>query len=120
MEEQLQHQRFERKYFITERQAFQIREFIKGYLVPDRFSENRPNYAYPVHSLYLDSDDLKTYWWTINGDRNRFKLRLRFYDSNPKSPVYCEITAIMGNSRFGYRSSLSRTRENRPNPAAIR
>ena len=91
MEEQLQHQRFERKYFITERQAIQIREFIKGYLVPDKFSENCPDYAYPVHSLYLDSSELMTYWATVHCEKRRFKLRVRFYDEKPESPLFFEV-----------------------------
>jgi hypothetical protein len=41
MEEQLQHQRFERKYFITERQALEIRALAKTFLVPDKFSEGK-------------------------------------------------------------------------------
>jgi hypothetical protein len=91
MEEQLQRQRFERKYFVTERQAMQIREFIKCYLVPDQFSEGRPDFSYPVHSLYLDSDALLTYWATVHCEKKRFKLRVRFYDDHPESPLFFEI-----------------------------
>jgi hypothetical protein len=91
MEEQLQRQRFERKYFITERQAMEIREFVKRYLVPDKFSEGRPDYSYPVHSLYLDSNDLMTYWATVHCEKTRFKLRVRFYDDQPDSPLFFEI-----------------------------
>ena len=91
MEEQLQHQRFERKYFISERQAAGIREFVKCYLVPDQFSVGKPDYSYPVHSLYLDSEDLLTYWATVHCEKKRFKLRVRFYDDDPASPVFFEI-----------------------------
>src|SRR5262249_2595721 len=38
-----------------------------------------------------DSGELDTYWHTINGDKNRFKLRLRYYDARPDSPVFFEI-----------------------------
>jgi len=44
-----------------------------------------------VHSLYLDSDDLYTYRATINGIKNRYKLRLRYYNEKPDSPVFFEI-----------------------------
>ena len=91
MDEQLQHQRFERKYFVTERQAIQIREFVKCYLVPDKFSEGQPDYSYPVHSLYLDSNELMTYWATVHCEKRRFKLRVRFYDDDPESPLFFEI-----------------------------
>jgi hypothetical protein len=91
MEEQLQHQRFERKYFITERQAMQIREFVKYYLVPDKFSEAKPDLSYPVHSIYLDSESLLTYWATVHCEKRRFKLRVRFYDNDPEAPLFFEI-----------------------------
>jgi hypothetical protein len=65
MDEKLQQQRFERKYFINERQAPQIREFVRQYLVPDKYSLGKPDYSYPVHSIYLDSSDLLTYWATV-------------------------------------------------------
>src|SRR5262245_12524989 len=90
MEEQLQHQRFERKYFISERQAAGIREFAKLHLVPDKFSEGKPDYSYEVHSIYLDSADLLTYWATVHCEKKRFKLRVRYYDDF-HSPLFFEI-----------------------------
>jgi len=57
----------------------------------------KPNLSYPVHSLYLDSDRLDLYWRTINGDKNRYKLRLRYYDANPGSPIFFEIKRRMNN-----------------------
>jgi hypothetical protein len=91
MEEQMQRQRFERKYFVNEHRAMQIREFVKCYLVPDTFSQGRPDYSYPVHSLYLDSRALTTYWATVHCEEKRFKLRVRYYDDNPESPLFFEI-----------------------------
>jgi len=91
MEDQIQRQRFERKYFVTERQAVQIREYARGRLVPDGYSEGKPDYSYPVHSLYLDSDAMMTYWATVHCEKKRFKLRVRFYDDNPESPLFFEI-----------------------------
>ncbi|HEX3857208.1 MAG TPA: polyphosphate polymerase domain-containing protein [Verrucomicrobiae bacterium] len=91
MEEQLQRQRFERKYLVSEDRAKQIREFVKYHLVPDEYSEGRPEYSYPVHSLYLDSDSLLTYWATVHCEKKRFKLRVRFYDDNPEAPLFFEI-----------------------------
>jgi hypothetical protein len=55
----------------------------------------KPNYSYPVHSLYLDSDELEIYWRTVNGDKNRFKLRLRYYSDHPDTPVFFEIKRRM-------------------------
>ena len=87
----LQHQRFEYKYVINESIAAGIRSFVSGYLSLDPFGARQANCSYPVHSLYLDSDDLKLYHSTINGERNRYKLRMRFYENWPEAPVYFEI-----------------------------
>jgi hypothetical protein len=58
----------------------------------------------------LDSADLKTYWDTINGKKNRYKLRLRYYESRPGAPVYFEIKRRMNNiiakQRGGVRREL--------------
>jgi len=91
MEDQMQTSRFERKYIIRESQAAAIRAYLRGFMVLDEFSEARADLTYPVHSLYLDSDLLRTYWATIQTEKTRFKLRVRYYDENPESPVFFEI-----------------------------
>tara|TARA_R100001143_G_scaffold63267_1_gene69258 strand:- start:19254 stop:19994 length:741 start_codon:yes stop_codon:yes gene_type:complete len=88
--EKLQRQRFELKYMISEAKAQQIRFFVQNYLPCDPYGITQPDLSYKVNSLYLDSNDLKTYQDTINGDRNRYKLRIRYYDYKD-SPVYFEI-----------------------------
>jgi len=87
----MQRQRFEQKYRLDAAQALGVREFVQEYLPLDENSVGKPDLSYPVHSLYLDSDSLATYWATVNGDKNRFKLRLRFYNDLPDSPVFFEI-----------------------------
>ena len=82
---------------LTQDQALQAREFVATYLELDENGVGKPHNAYPVHSLYLDGDDLPTYWMTINGDKNRFKLRLRFYNDSPNTPVFFEIKRRMNN-----------------------
>jgi hypothetical protein len=91
MPDRMQAQRFERKYFITDRQALEVREFVNGYLQPDEYSADRPDGAYEVHSLYLDSEELATYWATVHCEKKRFKLRVRYYDDDPESPLFFEI-----------------------------
>ena len=91
----MQQSRFELKYLINETTAERVRDFVRCYLGMDEFSVGKPNYSYPVHSLYLDSDSLEIYWRTINGDKNRFKLRLRYYSDHPESPVFFEIKRRM-------------------------
>lgn len=89
--DKLQLQRLEYKYLIREPLARQVRSFAAAHLELDEYGVNQPENSYRVHSLYLDSPNLKTYWDTINGDRNRFKLRLRYYSEEPGSPVFFEI-----------------------------
>jgi hypothetical protein len=90
-QDRLQAQRFERKYFITEPQVAPLREFISGHLQLDENSEGRDGFAYPVHSIYLDSHELLTYWATVHCEKKRFKLRVRFYDDGPEAPLFFEI-----------------------------
>ncbi|MCC5942813.1 MAG: polyphosphate polymerase domain-containing protein [Balneolaceae bacterium] len=90
MEDKIQRQRFELKYRISESKALQIRQFVQTYLDCDIYGQTQPNLSYRVNSLYLDSSNLKTYQDTINGDRNRFKLRLRYYDEK-EGPINFEI-----------------------------
>ena len=96
--DRMQKQRFELKYLINEETALMVRDFVRSYLDFDEYSVGKPNYSYPVHSLYLDSDDLKLYWQTINGDKNRFKLRLRYYSTHPDAPVFFEIKRRKNNT----------------------
>ena len=90
-EDRMQASRFEMKYIIPDGVALATRDFLAGYLELDEFGATQPNFSYPIHSLYLDSDQLATYHWTINGDKNRYKLRVRYYDDRPESPVFFEI-----------------------------
>src|ERR1700704_1995824 len=93
----LQQQRFELKYLVDEALTPRIRDFLGSYLELDDYGVGRPNLSYPVHSVYLDSDDLRTFQASINGAKNRFKLRLRYYDDSPKTPVFFEVKARVDN-----------------------
>src|SRR5512132_1456784 len=84
-------QRFELKYLVSEPIARAMRQFVRCYLRPDEFAAESPDFSYAVHSLYLDSPDLCLYGATNGGERNRFKLRVRFYDDGPDAPVFFEI-----------------------------
>jgi len=95
--DRMQQQCFELKYLITEEMALKVRDFVRCYIDFDEYTIGKPDFSYPVHSLYLDSDDLKLYWETIIGVKNRYKLRLRFYDTNAKSPVFFEIKRRINN-----------------------
>ena len=72
----MQKQRFEKKYRIPEEVASEVREFGSAHLELDEHGAGRASYSCSVHSLYLDSNCQATCWMTINGDKNRYKLRL--------------------------------------------
>lgn len=104
----LQQQRFELKYRIDEGITPPLRDFVSSYLELDDFAVGCPNLSYPVHSLYLDSDDLKTHHAAANGVKNRYKLRLRYYDARPDSPVFFEIKRRMDNCIIKQRCGVRR------------
>jgi len=58
-EDKLQQQRFELKYRISESTALQIRDFVSCYLAYDENSIGKPGNAYPNHTIYLDSEELR-------------------------------------------------------------
>jgi SPX domain protein involved in polyphosphate accumulation len=87
--------RFELKYLITEEMALRVRDFVQQHLEIDPYGAGKKDLSYPVHSLYLDSDNWEIYWRTINGDKNRFKLRIRYYSESPKVPIFFEIKRRM-------------------------
>ncbi|HOW66400.1 MAG TPA: polyphosphate polymerase domain-containing protein [Candidatus Paceibacterota bacterium] len=105
----MQLQRLELKYKITEGLALRLRDFVRSYLELDEYGVGKPNLCYPVHSLYLDSDDLRLYWDTINGNKNRFKLRLRYYNEDPDSPVFFEIKRRMNSCIMKQRGGVRRS-----------
>lgn len=107
-QDRLQAQRFEFKYIIDEDVALAVRDFVRSYLEVDQYGATLPNLSYPVHSLYVDSPDLKLYQSTINGDKNRFKLRLRFYEKRPAAPVFFEIKRRTSNTIAKQRGAIRR------------
>jgi hypothetical protein len=106
--DRLQLQRLELKYLISEQTALGVRDFVRSYLELDEYGLGKPNNSYAIHSLYLDSDELRTYWDTINGNKNRFKLRLRYYDDKPDSPVFFEIKRRMNEAILKKRGGVKR------------
>ena len=88
---QLQNSRFELKYVIHELCARSVRDFLRGYLVVDEHADTSNGNQYPVHSMYLDNANYALYNSTVQGHKNRFKLRARFYNEHPDTPIFFEI-----------------------------
>ncbi len=106
--DRLQTQRFELKYIIPNDVAVRIRDFVQPYLEMDSFGARQEDRSYPVHSLYLDSSDLALHQSTINGDKNRYKLRVRFYENWAEAPVYFEIKRREDNAIYKERCPVHR------------
>jgi len=102
----LQSSRFELKFLVDEGAAGAIRDFVSSYLAPDDGSPDGNDYH--VHSLYFDSPDLKLYRQTTQGQKNRFKLRVRFYDEQESSPAFLEVKTRLTNEIRKERAAVTR------------
>ena len=80
--------RHELKYRVSEAQAAAIVEYIRPHMHPDVHSEGG---VYPLVSLYLDTDDLRFCHESLDGAKNRYKLRIRSYSDGPDKPCFFEI-----------------------------
>ena len=107
--DRMQRQRFEQKYMLDEAKAQAIRAFVSTHLELDENGVGQPRFSYPVHSLYLDSPHLTTFWSTINGDKNRYKLRLRFYNDRADSPVFFEVKRRIDNCILKQRGGVKKS-----------
>lgn len=83
--------RYEMKYVISESKAVAIARFIEPYLKLDRYCKLQPSGAYPIVSLYLDSDNLQLCRESLRGYLKRFKLRVRSYSDESDCPRFFEI-----------------------------
>jgi hypothetical protein len=106
---QLQRNRFELKYLVDEQGARALRDYGRSYLVPDEHADPDAGYAYPIHSLYLDGPGYALYYGTVHGHKNRFKLRIRYYDGNPDQPVFFEIKRRVNDVILKKRAAVKRT-----------
>lgn len=83
--------RYECKYLIDQRTAASIRRYLRAYMTLDPYSARSADARYRVLSLYLDSPNLRLYRDTAQGIRNRYKLRLRYYEESLAGPVFFEV-----------------------------
>ena len=106
----LQRSRYELKYLITERRADQVREFARQYLAPDPYAKKNAQGlpVYAIYSVYLDNPRQDLLNATVWGHKNRFKLRVRYYDENPLNPVYFEIKRRVNGAILKERAKVRR------------
>jgi hypothetical protein len=105
----MQASRYELKYLIDEQKARAVRDFVLHYLSCDEHTDPNEGFGYSVHSLYLDSPDLRLCRATMTGEKNRFKLRLRFYEDSPEAPVFFEIKRRVNDVMLKQRASVWRS-----------
>ena len=83
--------RYECKYLIDERRANAIRKYLAAHMELDPFLARTRDHRYRVQSLYFDTPGLELYRDTVQGTRNRYKLRYRYYGDEGKGPVFLEV-----------------------------
>jgi hypothetical protein len=96
--------RYEFKYLIDEGTAAGVREVVRSYLEPDPYGDSG---AYWVNSLYMDTEDWRLARQTVDGVKNRFKLRMRCYEFDD-SPVFCENKGRVGTTIVKTRALCNR------------
>jgi hypothetical protein len=106
----MQRNRFEYKYLIDERCAHDVRSFARAHLVRDEFARVDMKWSYPTHSVYFDGPGLPLYHSTVQGHKNRYKLRVRYYTDNERHPVFFELKRRVGDIILKDRAKVKRDR----------
>lgn len=83
--------RYEFKYRLPRGMAAAVRSCVVPHLPHDLYSQPAPDHHYDIVSLYLDSADLRLCRESLEGHKNRFKLRIRGYDDDSDHPVFLEL-----------------------------
>ncbi len=91
MPSQVQPIRSELKFEVTEQLASEIKRYLGATLRRDTHCMGKDPSGYQVCSVYLDSPDAMLCGQTLEGKRNRYKLRIRIYDDHPLHPAFAEI-----------------------------
>jgi SPX domain protein involved in polyphosphate accumulation len=89
--------RYEMKYVVNESRAYALMRFVEAYLPLDKYCKASREGFYPIASLYLDSHNLQLCRESLEGHKNRFKLRIRNYNDDPEYPCFFEIKRRMNN-----------------------
>ena len=100
--------RYERKYVVSESTALAIRRFVTSYLELDEHMNGNGPTGYRLFSLYFDSPQLALYRHSMEGLKNRYKLRIRFYDQAADSPAFLEIKKRTTDTIHKLRAAVSK------------
>lgn len=101
--------RYEFKYLIPPRLVQPTRDFIRPFVLPDRFADSQSESSYSICSLYFDTANLELCRKTLRGEKNRYKLRIRSYSEEPDQPVFLEVKRRIDAMVMKRRCRVSRT-----------
>jgi hypothetical protein len=101
-------ERYEYKYFVPEELSEPIRRFIRPYTTVDPYAAGTPGHRYTIHNLYLDTPGLDLYHGCVDGDPDRYKLRIRWYDEAAEGPFFFEVKRKVRQVVVKDRAGLSR------------
>lgn len=87
--------RSELKYLLHESQVEFVRQIAACFMDKDTHGDDG---NYVVESLYLDTANWMAAYTTDEGIANRFKLRVRRYETDESAPLFFEIKEKIGNS----------------------
>lgn len=87
----LHFERYEYKYLVPEDRTEAVRRFIRPYTRLDEHARLAADRRYTIYNLYLDTPNLDFYNACLNGEMDRFKLRIRWYDADAKGPIFYEV-----------------------------
>lgn len=91
--------RHEYKYYVPVSVYQHLIKDLNNFTTPDEYMLGRK--FYNVYSVYFDNFNLKSYCDKIDGQTNRFKIRLRFYEPDVKSgQINAEIKYKLADNSF--------------------
>jgi VTC domain len=97
--------RFELKYPVGIEQAAAARTWARAFCSSDPFGDQG---RYVVSSLYLDTRDERLVYHTLQGNAERFKLRIRCYSFDECAPMFPEIKRRAGRAVLKERARATR------------
>lgn len=92
--------RFEKKYLVPDRMAVAIRNALAPHLDVDEHTPAESIRGYAVYSLYFDTAALDLYRQTRERVSHRYKLRVRYYDDDPRGVAFIEVKEKQGDQIF--------------------
>ncbi|MFW5785158.1 MAG: VTC domain-containing protein [Chitinispirillaceae bacterium] len=100
-------QRYELKYLIHRSMVEPISQFASIYCSLDKYSQISADNTYIVNSLYFDSPGYLFLKKRLEGEDNRFNMRVRTYGYDKNQPVFLEIKYKSGSILCKYRAKVN-------------